>query len=97
MTNHTDADSQQCPICGATQQRNLRYPRYLCPECAAQASDEVGRRLQFTGLGCGFRAAYVDTGELRNTHVCFVRGRQCWADEAHFGGIVIQSKDAECH
>jgi hypothetical protein len=85
--------SQLCPICGSIQRQNPRYPHYLCRDCAAQASDEAGRLLEFTGLGCGFRAAYADSGELRESHVCFVRGVRCWADEAHFGGIVIQPQD----
>jgi hypothetical protein len=85
---------QSCPICGVIQRANPRYPRYLCRECADQAVDETGRRLHFTSLGCGFQASYADTDELRDSHVCFVRGVRCWADEAHFGGIVIQTRDA---
>lgn len=84
---------QACPICGVSQRSNPRYPRYLCHECAEQAVDEAGRLLRFTGLGCGFQAAYADTGELRDSHVCFVRGVRCWANEAHFGGIVIQTQE----
>lgn len=87
---------QPCPICGAAQRPNLRYPRYLCQDCAAQASDESGRQLEFSNVSFsgGFQAAYADTGELRESHVCFIRGVRCWADEARFGGIVIQPQDA---
>jgi hypothetical protein len=38
----------------------------------------------------GFIAQYADTGEARDSHVCFVDGVECWADEARFGGIIIQ-------
>ena len=88
--------SQLCPICGNAQSFNPRYPRYLCFECAAQASDETGRRLQFSNVSPsgGFQASYSDTGELRESHVCFIRGTRCWAYEARFGGIVIQTQDA---
>lgn len=88
--------SQLCPICGTAQRPNPRYPRYLCPDCAAQASDESGRQLEFSNviLSGGFEAAYADTGELRESHVCFIRGVRCWADEARFGGIIIQTQDA---
>ncbi len=94
QTDQDDNLSQSCPICGAGQTPNPRYPRYLCPDCATQALDETGRRLKFfnTHISGGFQAAYADTGELRDSHVCFVRGVRCWADEARFGGIVIQTQ-----
>jgi len=38
----------------------------------------------------GFQGAYADSGEAYLSHVCFVKGIRCWADEAKFGGIVIQ-------
>lgn len=43
-----------------------------------------------TDLSGGFVATYADSGEIRLAHDCFVRGIHCWADEARFGGIVIQ-------
>ncbi len=56
------------------------------------ASDEKGRKLEFnnTDIGGGFEAVYTNTGKVRKSHVCFVNGIQCWADEARFGGIVVQ-------
>ena len=71
-----------------------RYPRYLCQQCVASATDHSGRPLQFfnEGLSGGFLARYADTGEPVNSHLCFVNGIQCWADEARFGGIVVQPK-----
>lgn len=96
QASEDDRTSQPCPICGTGQRPNPRYPRYLCSECAAEASDESGRQLQFgnTSMSGGFQAFYVDTGEVRESHVCFIRGVRCWADEARFGGIVIQTHDA---
>jgi hypothetical protein len=54
--------------------------------------DEHGRLLTFTqgGASGDFAAAYADTGESRDSQVCFIDGVQCWAEVAHFGGIVIQ-------
>jgi hypothetical protein len=43
------------------------------------------------GLSGGFAAQYADTGAVYLSHECFIRGIPCRADEAHFGGIVIQT------
>jgi hypothetical protein len=90
----TPTHTHTCPICAATGlDRSERYPRYVCPKCAARASAADGRRLCFgnLGFGGGFVASYADTGER---HVdgghCFIDGVACRAAEARFGGIVIE-------
>lgn len=95
-SNKDEFNPQLCPVCGAAQHPNPRYPRYLCGGCAAQSTDESGRPLEFfnESISGGFQAVYADTGEQRDSHVCFVQGICCWADEARFGGIVIQPQDA---
>jgi len=87
--------TQQCPICKVTQTPNPRYPHYLCRRCAALASDKSGRPLEFgnTSIGGGFEARYSDTGKIRKSNICYVNGILCWAEEARFGGIVIQAQD----
>jgi hypothetical protein len=87
-----DDVSQSCPICGGGQPQDPRYPNYVCSDCVGRAVDEEGRRLAFgnLGIGGGFVASYVDSKETRDSHVCFVDGIRCWADEARFGGIVVQ-------
>jgi len=87
------ASTQKCPVCGQTVNPNPRYPRYLCRACAKQATDEAGRKLEFgnTDIGGGFEARYADAGKIRRSHVCFVKGIRCWADEARFGGIVLEA------
>lgn len=74
---------------------NARYPRYLCRECASGASDKSGKKLEFgnTDLSGGFEAVYADTGKKYQSHECFVKGMRCWADEARFGGVVIEALD----
>ena len=54
--------------------------------------DETGRALAFSnaGLSGGFVATYAGTRETRESHACVVKGVPCWADEARFGGIVVQ-------
>ena len=61
----------------------------------AKATDEQGRPLTFSNTSPtgGFEAVIRATGETRHSHICYVEGRGCWADEARFGGIVVQPVD----
>jgi hypothetical protein len=91
-------DLVACPICGREQPALPRYPDYLCRECVARASTQDGRRLVLvnTSSAGGFAARYADTGELCEeatvTHVVYVDGVRCWADESRVGGIVVQPR-----
>jgi hypothetical protein len=40
--------------------------------------------------GGGFDAKYADTGEQYSSNDCYIDNVKCYANEAHFGGIVIQ-------
>ena len=85
-------ERQYCPICLVEVQPSSRYPRYVCADCDGRATDENGRPLTFANesFSGGFIAKYSETGEVRESHYCFIDGVKCWADEARFGGIVIQ-------
>ena len=91
-------DLVTCPICGREQPALPLYPDYLCRECVARASTQDGRRLVLvnTSLAGGFAARYADTEELCEeatvTHVVYVDGVRCWADESRVGGIVVQPR-----
>jgi ADP-ribosylglycohydrolase len=86
-------NNQFCPICSRPVSPNPRYPRYACRECAAKASSQDGRALTFFNLsiGGGYGAQYTDTGEQYLSQDCNIDGVKCFADEARFGGIVIQA------
>jgi len=86
---------QQCPICSVAVERSERYPQYVCSDCYAKAVDEDGRPLRFSNVSFsgGFAALYGDTHEERASHICYIDGVKCWADEAHMGGIVIRPFD----
>ena len=88
-------NEQFCQICTASVEPNVRYREYICFECCAKAVDEDGRKLGFgnESLSGGFVARYVDTNETRNSHICYIDGIECYADEAHMGGIVIRLYD----
>ena len=88
-------DSQvkaSCPICGAVIVFNPRYPRAVCQDCVGRACDAEGRPLEFfnTGFGGGFQAVHREGGREHEGHECFIDGRRCRADEARFGGIVVE-------
>lgn len=84
-----------CPICNKGLDRYLRYPNYVCHRCVANAVDEYGRRIRFANQSIegGLVVHYVDTGEIRESNICYISGVRCRADDARFGGIVVQIKD----
>jgi hypothetical protein len=86
--------SQECPICRSVVAENARYPRYLCRTCAARVSDDEGRPLRlFQASPDGrYAASYADTDAPYDSNEVYVDGVVCWADEARFGGIVVQAR-----
>jgi len=62
-------------------------------ECAKRATAPDGRRLEFfnVGLSGGYGARYADNHERYQSHDCLIDGLPCRADEARFGGIVIEA------
>lgn len=87
-----EKNTQECPICAVPVNVNLRYPNYVCSSCFSKATDINGRKLNFynTSIGGGYLAQYADTQEEYPKHICYINQIKCWADEARFGGIVIQ-------
>ena len=87
--------SHPCPICGSALEPVPLYRRYVCSDCAARAASADGRRLDFSNidLSGGYAARYADTGEPYDSHACWIDGIRCRADEARFGGIVIERDD----
>lgn len=88
-------DYYVCPICGKTGERSARYPKYICVECAQLATNKAGRPLEFSNVSVsgGYVARFRDTKEPYESHICYVGGRTCWANEAHMGGIVVSVYD----
>jgi len=86
-------EQHKCPICNSSLTHEPRYPRYVCSSCASAATDKDGRLLEFfnTDLSGGYEARFVDTQEKYDSHTCFINGIECYADEARFGGIVIET------
>lgn len=84
-----------CPICNEKVPFSSRYPHYVCERCSVNAVDENGQSLKFwnVSISGGFEARYTETNKIRNSHVCYISGIKCWADESRFGGIIIQKLD----
>lgn len=84
-------DEKPCPICEAPSVASARYPQQLCPACVHEAVDRNGNSVRFynTSLSGGFEA-HSSNGKVSDEHACWVRGVRCYADEGHFGGIVIE-------
>ena len=89
-----ERNKYNCPICYAELTRNYRYPNYICAQCSEKATDIEGKRLIFRNrdLSGGFVAIYKDSQEIYNSNICYINKIICYADEARFGGIVIEKK-----
>ena len=85
-------NTHQCPICGVALAYVPRYPRYVCAPCAERTVDKNGLRVKFFNLSLsgGVGGQYADSGAPYDAHECFIDGIACWADEAKFGGIVVE-------
>jgi hypothetical protein len=57
----------------------------------------MGRPVDFqnTAMSGGYEAVCISTGETSSSHRCFIRGIECYADEAKFGGIVVTPSISE--
>ena len=88
--------THNCPICKKSLTHSPRYPNYICRQCVGGATDAKGRKVAFfnTGFDGGFAGSYQDSKEAYNSHQCFIDGKECYAKEARFGGIVVQLVEA---
>lgn len=86
---------QACPLCGTRVRPDERYPDHLCAWCSAEVTDERGRavRLYNTSFGGGYTGQY-DDGSTASRAVLdgrvWIDGVEYRAQEARFGGIVVQ-------
>ena len=87
-----------CPICTTKMDRMVRYPRSICGDCCTKENvkDASGNPVWFANshpFGMGFVSLHTIDGTVvqKEEHVCYVKGVKCYAEEARFGGIVIQA------
>ena len=86
--------TQFCPICKAEVYFMPRYPKYVCAKCIDTGTfTKDGKEITFYNIDfSGGFMSKVD-GKKGQEHECFIKGIKCYADEARFGGIVIQTKN----
>ena len=91
---------QQCPICKSKVNSFPRYPNYVCNDCIDKYDTLTwnGYPIKFSNEGFfgGFVSQVMGESTTGNVHKCYINGIECWADEARFGGIVIQPTRAHC-
>jgi hypothetical protein len=89
-----EINKQYCPICKSEVHPYLRYPKYVCDNCFSQATDENQRKVTFENISFwgGCQGIYIDTQEKYDNNICYIQGHKCIANEARFGGVVIQKE-----
>jgi hypothetical protein len=94
---------QWCSNCLKEVYYQARYPKYICSECASKNKyDKLGNLLEFSNLGFsgGFKITYNDASgntiredDTQEYCECMIDNKMFFAQEARFGGIVIQKKE----
>ena len=82
--------NKSCPICNTDMMYFERYPKMICHECVKLALTEDGENIKFYNKdhSGGFISIVNDVkGKI---HECYINNHKCYADEARFGGIVVQ-------
>ena len=93
----------KCPIClDIMDYYTARYPKMICGKCAngdnGKILDSFGNEVSFSNIDIygGFASHHKinnNDNELvhKNEHICWINTIKCYANEARFGGIVIQT------
>lgn len=86
---------QFCSNCNQPVNYSSRYPKYICQDCVKLLTDKDGRKVAFYNtelLGYGCQGYYIDVEphEEFDSTTCFIQDTMFFAQEARFGGIVIQ-------
>jgi hypothetical protein len=94
---------QWCSNCKKEVRFNGRYPKYICRDCASKDIFALsGEEVRFCNIDFagGLRIRYVDNNDnvIREDETqiscdCIIDNKLFYAQEARFGGVVIQKKD----
>ena len=89
MEGNKDNKEKNCPICSGKMYHSERYPNMICYECCEKTTTN-GEPISFYNQDATGGFYSLVGKEKGNIHECFVGDHKCYADEARFGGIVIQ-------
>ncbi|MFK7922727.1 MAG: hypothetical protein AB8H47_12260 [Bacteroidia bacterium] len=86
---------QICPNCSSRVSKYSRYPTYICVDCKALVTDAQGRKVSFgnTSFSGGCQGYYEGTDQKYDSNDCYIGSKRFRANEARFGGIVIELYD----
>ena len=84
---------QICPICQESVDRNPRYPKYVCSKCQHDYGVKTKEGLPIEFFNVDISGGFVSevNGVKGEEHECYIKNVKCIANEARFGGIVIQT------
>ena len=101
MSKPYHSPPQHCPICKNSVNPVPRYPSYVCRTCLDQSPPvtATGKQIRYGNIDFagGIQSLVEGSGDWLQQNdceaICYVKGRKCRAQEARFGGIVIQTID----
>ena len=89
----------KCPLCFEVMNYyTSRYPKMICQNCAnSDIIDNFGNKVTFVNIDIygGFMSLHKidDKVVQKQEHIRWIKDTKCYANEARFGGIVIQIVD----
>ena len=89
---------QFCSNCRAEIRYQQRYPKLICGNCYKNITDINEKQVEFfnthwSGGGCQGYYTGTEQKEKYESELCYIDGTEYYAEEAKFGGIVIQLKE----
>ena len=84
-------NQKSCPICNEIMKNYYeRYPNMVCYKCSGKTLTDKGDKIEFYNVD-GSGGFYSLINNIKDDiHECYIHKRKCYADEARFGGIVVQ-------
>jgi len=71
---------QYCPLCQQKVKHNPRYPNYVCRDCLKDGVEVEGEMVALNTIDVYYQPQVL----------CKVKGIECVAYEARFGGTVVE-------
>ncbi|MDG6347559.1 hypothetical protein QAA18_02185 [Luteimonas sp. 8-5] len=84
-----------CPDLFGRDAVNARYPRAVCNDCAARTTDAKRQPVTLgnAGLSGGLVSSSPHAPVIDEQAICFIDDVACIAEEARFGGVVVQGTE----